>query len=74
MYKNFDDIPVTFSPLELADILGISKTKAYELSNRIDFPKIKIGRRIVICKKHFIEWLDKEIEEDMILPKYKKTR
>ncbi len=58
MYKNLDDIPITFSPMELAVILGISKNKAYELANKPDFPKYRVGRRIVISKKHFIKWMD----------------
>lgn len=58
MYKNFDELPITFGPTELASILGISRNKAYELANRSDFPKFKMGRRIIISKKHFVEWMD----------------
>ena len=58
MYKNMDDIPVTFGPALLADILGISRNKAYELVNRADFPKYHMGKKIIISKKHFIEWMD----------------
>jgi hypothetical protein len=57
-YKNFDDIPLTFGPVQLAEILGISKNKAYSLANRPDFPKIRVGKKIVISKKHFISWMD----------------
>ena len=57
-YKNIDEIPVAFGPHELAKILGISKNKAYEIANRYEFPKIRIGRRIIISKKHFLEWMD----------------
>ena len=58
MYKNIDDIPVTFGPVLLAEILGISRTKAYELANKKDFPKYRVGKKIVISKKHFIRWMD----------------
>ena len=37
-YKSLDELPVTFGPAELSAILGISRNKAYELANRIDFP------------------------------------
>lgn len=58
MYKSIDDLPITFGPNQLADILGISKNKAYELVNRPGFPKYRVGRKIIISKKHFIQWMD----------------
>lgn len=50
MYKNIDDLPITFGPAELAEILGISRNKAYDLVNQPDFPKYRVGRKIVIRK------------------------
>lgn len=58
MYKNLEELPVTFGPMEVAGILGISRNKAYELVNQSDFPKYRVGRKIIISKKHFIEWMD----------------
>ena len=58
MYKNIDEIPITFGPAQLGDILGISRNKAYELANRPDFPKYRVGRKIIISKKHFVRWMD----------------
>lgn len=57
-YKNLDELPVTFGPAELSTILGISRNKAYELVNRIDFPKYRVGKKIIISKKHFLVWMD----------------
>lgn len=45
---------------EMAKMLGISKPKAYELANRADFPKITLGRRIIIPVETFMKWLDNE--------------
>ena len=59
MYKNLNELPITFGPAEVAEILGISRNKAYELVNQADFPKYRVGRRIIISKKHFISWMDK---------------
>ena len=42
---------------ELAEQLGISKPKAYELANRNDFCSIKIGKRIIIPVHAFEAWL-----------------
>lgn len=58
MYKSMDDLPITFGPAELSTILGISRNKAYELANRTDFPKYRVGKKIIISKKHFIAWMD----------------
>ena len=58
MYKSIDDLPITFGPAELSTILGISRNKAYELANRIDFPTYRVGKKIIISKKHFIAWMD----------------
>lgn len=57
-YKDIEEIPMIFGPRELSMILGISKNKTYEVVNRYDFPKIRVGRRIIISKKHFLEWMD----------------
>ena len=45
---------------EMAEMLGISKPKAYEPVNREDFPKITLGRRIIIPVETFMKWLDEE--------------
>lgn len=63
MYKSMDDLPITFGPAELSTILGISRNKAYELANRTDFPKYRVGKKIIISKKHFIAWMDTQFSE-----------
>lgn len=64
MYKSVDDLPITFGPAELSAILGISRNKAYEIANRIDFPKYRVGKKIIISKKHFITWMDTQFSEN----------
>ena len=58
VYKSIDDLPITFGPADLATILGLSRNKAYELVNRPDFPKYRVGKKIIISKKHFVIWMD----------------
>jgi excisionase family DNA binding protein len=59
MYKNTDDLPITLTVKDIADILGISRNNAYALSNSKDFPSIRIGKkRIVIPKSAFVEWMN----------------
>lgn len=64
MYKSLDDLPITFGPAELSAILGISRNKAYEIANQIDFPKYRVGKKIIISKKHFIAWMDTQFSDN----------
>jgi len=43
--------------LEMADVLKISRSKAYEIIKEKTFPIIKIGRCIRISKKELFNWL-----------------
>lgn len=47
----------TMSVREMADRMGISLPKAYELVKEPDFPSIRIGTRILIPIEAFNEWL-----------------
>lgn len=48
----------TYSVLEIADILQISKSKAYELCKQPDFKVVRLGRTIRISKASFDDWLN----------------
>ena len=61
-YKNYSDLPLTLSVPEVAAVLGISRAGAYELVHSASFPKVKIGKRILVPKDKFIEWLDAQVE------------
>lgn len=61
-YKNYSDLPLTLSVPEVAAVLGISRAGAYELAHSASFPKVKIGKRILVPKDKFIEWLDAQVE------------
>ena len=65
-YKSLDELPVTFGPAELSAVLGISRNKAYELANRIDFPKYRVGKKIIISKKHFLVWMDAQFGDPQL--------
>lgn len=44
---------------ECAVWLGISKQLMRQLSYQPDFPCVRFGRRIVICKQQLLEWWSK---------------
>lgn len=62
-YKSFDELPMMLSVSQVAKVLGISRTRSYNLVNEKGFPKIKIGTRIVVPKDEFKLWIQKEIKK-----------
>ena len=49
----------TYTVAEIADMLGIGRTSAYNLVKENHFKVVKIGASIRISKKSFDDWLDK---------------
>ena len=58
VYERLQEEPATMPVLEMADVLGISKNKAYELTRIDGFPTFRIGRRILISKPGLLKWLE----------------
>ena len=56
-YKSFDELPLMLNAKMVADVLGISISGAYELMNGDGFPVKRIGKRIMVLKEDFQEWL-----------------
>ena len=48
---------LTITVAEAARYLGIGRNSAYEAVRRNEIPCIRIGRRIVIPRHRFLEWL-----------------
>ena len=57
-FKTYDDLPLMLTVMDVAAVLGISRTGAYDLVRREDFPKLNIGARIIIPKEQFIRWVE----------------
>lgn len=60
---SFEDLPVTLCAPQVAAALGISKSCAYTLMHRGDFPTIRIGKRMIVSKAKFLAWLESQDEE-----------
>lgn len=60
-YKSYDELSLMLSVQEIAKVLGISKTSAYELVRSKGFPVLKIGSRLVVPKEKFCEWVEQNI-------------
>ena len=60
VYKSYDELPLMLSVQEIAKVLGISKTSAYELVRSKGFPVLKIGTTMVVPKEKFREWVEQK--------------
>ena len=60
-YKSFDDLPIMLSVNQLANVLGISRTRSYDLVRSKGFPSITIGSRIVIPKDELMIWIQNQL-------------
>ena len=58
-YKSYEDLPLMLNVQMIADVLGISRSKAYELVSSNGFPSLKLGNRIIVPREQFVEWVRK---------------
>lgn len=57
-----NELPLILSASDVAAILGISRTKAYQLFHRLDFPTLKLDKRLLVRRELFFQWLDKQAQ------------
>ena len=60
-YTSLDQLPITLKAEELAAVLGISRAGAYTLMRSKGFPTIFIGKRMVVYRDKFIQWMDEQV-------------
>ena len=59
IYKNKHELPMFMSVQDMITLLGLSRTKAYELVGKEGFPKLNIvPGRIIIPRDKLLAWLD----------------
>ena len=58
---SYDQLPLTLSAEAVAEILGISRSGAYTLFHRQDFPTLKIGKRTIVPRDKLIQWMDQQV-------------
>ena len=56
--KNFDELPVMLQASHVKQVLGLSTGKAYQLMHSEGFPTQYFGKRMMVLKADFIEWLE----------------
>ena len=60
-YTSYDQLPLALCADDVAAVLGISRANAYTLMHSKDFPTITIGKRMIVPRDKFIEWMDLQI-------------
>ena len=60
-YTSLEQLPITLRADELAAVLGISRAGAYTLMRSKGFPTIFIGKRMVVHRDKFIQWMDEQV-------------
>ena len=62
-YHSLEELPLMMNMTDVAAVLGISRAGAYKLAHDKHFPAFQIGRRIVISRESFVDWLNRRREE-----------
>jgi predicted DNA-binding transcriptional regulator AlpA len=60
---SYDQLPIMLNANAIAQTLGISRAGAYELMNSEGFPTLRIGKRMMVSKEHFIQWIERRSGE-----------
>ena len=63
-YKSYDELPLFLNAETVAKVLGVSPSSGYELMHEKDFPALRVGKRIVVPKERFIQWVDQNTNGD----------
>ena len=58
-----NSLPTMLNADAVAGVLGISKGKAYELMRNSEFPTLRIGKRMMVSKEQFENWINKKSGE-----------
>ena len=59
----YPDLPEMLCAEHIATTLNISRSKAYELMHTRDLHSIRIGRKLLTPKIHFLDWLNRQCNQ-----------
>ena len=60
-YTSYNQLPLSLNANDIAAVLGISRANAYTLMRAKGFPTIFIGKRMIVPRDKFVEWMDLQI-------------
>ncbi len=61
-YKTLDDLPLSLSAMDVAEVLGLSRAGAYNLLDKQGFPTLKVGKRKIVPRDKFLAWMEQHTE------------
>ena len=56
-FKSNEELPLTMNAKDVAGYLNVSLSCAYQVMNSKGFPVLKIGKRRIVTREHFLEWI-----------------
>ena len=59
--------PLLLRPLEAARLLGIGRSKLFEMMARDELPVVRMGRCVRIPRHELAAWIDEQARADMAL-------
>lgn len=60
-YDSAEDYPIMLKVDHVAEVLGVAKRTAYEIMDQKGFPLVKIGRKKVVPRDAFFNWIEKGV-------------
>ena len=59
-YHSLEELPLMMNMTDVATVLGISRAGAYKLAHDSRFPAFQSGKRIVVSREKFLDWLERQ--------------
>lgn len=64
MMKNIENsLPIVLTPMDVAEVLGISRNTAYQVVHSRGFPSFRVGKQYRVSRDKFLLWLNSESEK-----------
>lgn len=60
---SMDQLGLTLNADDIAGILGISRAGAYTLLHSEGFPRVRIGKRILVPRDQFLAWIQENTQK-----------
>ena len=60
-FTSVDQLPLTLTADQVAEVLRISRANAYSLMHSKGFPTIQIGKRMVVHRDKLMEWMNDKV-------------
>jgi predicted DNA-binding transcriptional regulator AlpA len=57
VFQSNEELPLVLNAKDVAGYLKISLCCAYQVMRSRTFPVIQIGKRLVVTREHFLEWI-----------------